>query len=159
MGQEKSLPVRCNSCHNYSSSTTTAPTILKRSTSRSTASSTTTKKSIALSSDNSISTAKTIHSSRTRPSSSHQSTPSSSYTSSYDEQLKYLNHQLFIKTYLDIIEEERTTQGVHFHQPKRSGIRNYTPKILLDQLPPPPATTLSSSSTSSIEQDDVDVWI
>lgn len=157
MGQEKSLPVRCNSCHNYSSSTTTAPTILKRSTSRSTASSTKTKKSHALSSNTSISTSETIHSSRTRAS-SHQSTASSSYTSRYDEHFKYLNHQLFMKTYLDIIEEERTTQA-HFHQPKRSGIRNYTPKILLDQLPPPPATTLSSSSTSSIEQDDVDVWI
>lgn len=138
MGQEKSLPARCNSCHNYSSSTA-APTII-RSPSRSTTATTT--NSISLSTTTTLNTTRT-----------HSSATSSASYKSIEKQTKYLNEQLYIKTYLDIVEEDRTAKQQF--QPKRIGIRNYTPKILLDQLP----SVASSTSSSSIEQDEVDVWI
>lgn len=142
MGQEKSIPVRCNTCHDYSSS---AP--IKRSLSRSTSSSSTTKSSTAtlLSTTASINTTKTSTSSQ----STALSTTTSSSFKSIDKQTQYLNHQLYIKTYLDILEEDQNAKVVF--QPVRKGIRNYTPKILVEK-------TAAAATTTTVERN-VDVWI
>lgn len=52
------------------------------------------------------------------------------------------------------MEEDRTA-SLHI-QPVKNGIRNYTPKILLEQTTP---NSTSASSTSSNEQEDIDIWI
>lgn len=105
MGQEKSLPDRCNSSHDYHSTTAT----IQRPPSR--APSTTTTKS------------------------------SRSTYSTAEKQAKYLKEQLYIKSYLDIVEQDQTAKNQF--QPAKPGIRNYTPKIYVDKP----------------RQKDVDVWI
>lgn len=59
------------------------------------------------------------------------------------KQTKYLKEQLYIKSYLDIVEQDRTARS-HFPAAK-PGIRNYTPKILVEKPPTP--------------KKEVDVWI
>lgn len=151
MGQEKSLPVRCTHTFQQEYSTSTAP--ISRAQSRSTHS---IKSAIA-------STTSTIHTARTRSSScSAVSTTSSACSAtsykSIEKQAKYLKDQLHIKTYLDIIEEDRNAK--RNFPTARSGIRNYTPKILLDENPPytSSGSGTSSASSSSSEQD-LDVWV
>lgn len=68
----------------------------------------------------------------------------SSSNKSLDKTKNYLNHHLYIKSYLDILEEDEKARA-HF-KPARPGIRNYTPKILSDSSA---ATTLTSASTSA----------
>ena len=78
-------------------------------------------------------------------STSSRSTKSTSVSSSYksvDRQTKYLNEHLYIKSYLDIEEEDRNAKQ-SFKAAPAGGIRNYTPKIL-------------SEKTNKKE---VDVWI
>lgn len=58
-----------------------------------------------------------------------------------------------------IVEDDHRNTTLHF-QPARNGIRNYTPKILVEQTTPrTPPTSTSASSTSSNEQEDIDIWI
>lgn len=173
MGQEKSVPIRCNTCHSYSSSIKKSAS-LSASTSQLPTSSQhqqqhhhhkTAPSPVRSQSRSTTISTKSSHSSKkhasshTRLSSRHSSASATSTTSSsyksIDNQTKYLNHQLYIKSYLDIVEEDRNA-AIHF-QPARNGIRNYTPKILLEQSTPPAST--SASSTSSNEQEDIDIWI
>lgn len=176
MGQEKSLPIRCNSCHNHNYSSSIKITTSSPSTTSSTSSGnlkTTSKhhtthhhklapspvRSPSRSTTKSIkstqSSTTTLNTTRTR-SSSHCSTTST--YKSIDNQTKYLNQQLFIKSYSDIVEEDRTTKAQF--KPARNGIRNYTPKILVEQTTPASSTSTSStSSTSSNDHEDIDIWI
>lgn len=48
---------------------------------------------------------------------------------SVQRQTKYLKEQLYIKSYLDLEDEDRAAKKV-FQQKTKTGIRNYTPKIL-----------------------------
>uniref|UniRef100_A0A8D8MNJ7 (northern house mosquito) hypothetical protein n=3 Tax=Culex pipiens TaxID=7175 RepID=A0A8D8MNJ7_CULPI len=115
MGQEKSLPSRCTSAHDYHHHhhhhhhhhTTSL------------ASSTGSKSSAAPS--RSPSTASTT-------SSASSASAASSYKS-VERQTKYLNEHLYIKSYLDIEEEDRNAKLL-FQKVRPGGIRNYTPKIL-----------------------------
>lgn len=123
MGQEKSLPVRCNSCHNYSSSTTTTTTAAtkaaviaatplkhKRYTSRSTStssSSPSTKKShhaLSSSTKSNSTAANCIHSALTRAS-SHQSatTTSTSFTSTATLPQSICTFRIFTIRYLQCV--------------------------------------------------------
>lgn len=177
MGQEKSLPDRCNSsavqptylrtCNSTSnltaySSSSSASSVATFSRPPSRAPSTT--KSYAPSSYSTTTNATastTISASPTHY--SHQTTnrrrhgnggggSSSSYTTTTtrgttqpkpeSKQTKYLKEQLYIKSYLDIVEQDRTARS-HFPAAK-PGIRNYTPKILVEEPPP---------------NKEVDVWI
>lgn len=54
---------------------------------------------------------------------------SSKSSKSLDKQKHYLNHHLYIKSYLDILEEDQKARA-HFQAARPGGIRNYTPKIL-----------------------------
>ncbi|GAB0093759.1 Glucose-methanol-choline oxidoreductase [Sergentomyia squamirostris] len=111
MGQEKSLPSRCNSVQDYHSSTSNSSV-------------STTTRSIAST-----------------------STSSSRYScKSVERQTKYLKEQLYIKSYLDIEEQDRNAKKQFTPATRTNGIRNYRPKIL-GEKPPTPA------------QQDVDVWI
>lgn len=101
MGQEKSLPDRCNSAQYY------VPSTVSRSPSYS---------------PSSASTTKTTY-------------------STAEKQAKYLKQQLYIKSYIDIAEQDQNAQK-HF-KPTRPGLRNYTPKILNEKPQPQP----------------VDIWI
>ncbi|XP_037931862.1 uncharacterized protein LOC119666654 [Teleopsis dalmanni] len=56
---------------------------------------------------------------------------SSKSNKSLDKQKNYLNHHLYIKSYLDILEEDEKARA-HYKPGKPGGIRNYTPKILSD---------------------------
>ena len=107
MGQEKSLPSRCNSASisNHSSAA----------------------------SSTSLNSTKSLTPSR-----------SPSTTASYksvEQQTKYLNEHLYIKSYLEI-DKEHIVKAQLFNQ-IRPGIRNYKPKILKDKL----------------IQEELDVWI
>lgn len=54
---------------------------------------------------------------------------------SADKQKEYLNHHLYIKTYLDILEEDkRAKEFFQSEAAAKPGIRNYTPKILGENL-------------------------
>lgn len=56
---------------------------------------------------------------------------SSQSQKSSDKQKEYLNHHLYIKTYLDILEEDkRAKEYFQSEAAAKPGIRNYTPKIL-----------------------------
>lgn len=118
MGQEKSLPSRCNSIQNYpltgstnrqhrhhhhhhGGSTTLSSAISSVSLSPSTRSSTS-----------------TIHTNASRTT-----------CKSVQRQTKYLKEQLYIKSYLDLEDQDRAAKKV-FEQKTKTGIRNYTPKIL-----------------------------
>lgn len=54
---------------------------------------------------------------------------SSKSNRSLDKQKQYLSHHLYIKSYLDILEEDERARA-HFKSARPGGIRNYTPKIL-----------------------------
>lgn len=54
---------------------------------------------------------------------------SSKSNRSLDKQKQYLSHHLYIKSYLDILEEDERARA-HFKAARPGGIRNYTPKIL-----------------------------
>lgn len=54
---------------------------------------------------------------------------SSKSSRSLDKQKQYLSHHLYIKSYLDILEEDERARA-HFKSARPGGIRNYTPKIL-----------------------------
>ncbi|KAH8343230.1 hypothetical protein KR059_007060 [Drosophila kikkawai] len=54
---------------------------------------------------------------------------SKSSNRSLDKQKHYLHHHLYIKSYLDILEEDERARA-HFKSARPGGIRNYTPKIL-----------------------------
>lgn len=73
-----------------------------------------------------------------------QTNATSSSEKSTKQQTKYLNEHLYIKSYLDI-EEEKVRNRRVLNEKTRSGLRNYTPKIL----------TLNSSN----DKREVDVWI
>lgn len=113
MGQEKSLPARCNSaqlCHS------------------------------PVASSASLNSSKSLTPSRS-PSTASSASSNVSYKS-VEQQTKYLNEHLYIKSYLEIDKEERTAKAQLFQQ-IRPGIRNYKPKILKDKT----------------ESEDLDVWI
>lgn len=59
------------------------------------------------------------------------STISSLSKQSKDTQKDYLEHHLYIKSYLDILDEDNKAKKKF--KPARPGIRNYTPKILSNQ--------------------------
>lgn len=59
------------------------------------------------------------------------------------KQTKYLKEQLYIKSYLDIVEADRLARNQF--KAAKPGIRNYTPKIL--------------STQPALPARDVDVWI
>ncbi|BFG02840.1 glucose dehydrogenase [Drosophila madeirensis] len=63
---------------------------------------------------------------------------------SLDKQKHYLSHHLYIKSYLDILEEDERARA-HFKSARPGGIRNYTPKILASG-----SETATSSNSSSI---------
>lgn len=111
MGQEKSLPSRCNST-----------TISHHSSAAS---------STSLNSTKSLT-----------PSRSPSTASSSASYKSVEQQKKYLNEHLYIKSYLEIDKEEHLAKAQLFQQ-IRPGIRNYKPKILKDKL----------------NQEELDVWI
>lgn len=129
MGQEKSLPDRCNSVQTAYRTSTSPSSIISRPPSRAPSST----KSYAPSAY-STSTQVTV-----KTSVSNSSASSSRTTDS--QQTKYLKEQLYIKSYLDIAEQDRTARSLF--QPAKPGIRNYTPKILVEKPP----------------KKEVDVWI
>lgn len=73
-----------------------------------------------------------------------QTSASSSSEKSTKQQTKYLNEHLYIKSYLDI-EEEKTRNNRVLSEKSRSGLRNYTPKIL--------------TASPGGDEKEVDVWI
>ncbi|XP_037727490.1 GATA zinc finger domain-containing protein 7-like isoform X1 [Drosophila subpulchrella] len=85
------------------------------------------------SSISSISAVSSSASSSRSSSSSSRGCPSSLVSSksnrSLDKQKHYLSHHLYIKSYLDILEEDERARA-HFKSARPGGIRNYTPKIL-----------------------------
>lgn len=56
---------------------------------------------------------------------------SSKSNKSLQKQKDYLDHHLYIKSYLDILEEDQKAKA-QYKVAKPGGIRNYTPKILAD---------------------------
>ena len=144
MGQEKSLPDRCNSIQ----TTPSRPATI--SSTQSAQKPYTSSASTHHSSGNSSSTNNSIISSRP-PSRAPSTTKSCSslYTTSYSttsststqKQTKYLKQQLYIKSYLDIVEQDKTARNQF--QSAKPGIRNYKPKILVEKPP----------------KKEVDVWI
>lgn len=56
---------------------------------------------------------------------------SSKSSKSLQKQKEYLDHHLYIKSYLDILEEDQKASA-QYKVAKPGGIRNYTPKILAD---------------------------
>lgn len=159
MGQEKSLPSRCNSIHNYP---LTGSSSHKHHNHHHHHSGTTTLSSAV----SSVSLAPSFRSTTS-------TNVSRSTCKSVQRQTKYLKEQLYIKSYLDLEDQDRAARKVF--QPKtKGGIRNYTPKILGEkQLNDDPAAglggnssntnTLSSqqscSSTTSTLKRDPDAWI
>ncbi|KAG5672893.1 hypothetical protein PVAND_002981 [Polypedilum vanderplanki] len=116
MGQEKSLPSRCNSTnisHHHSSAA----------------------------SSTSLNSTKSLTPSRS-PSTASSSVSSTASYKSVEQQTKYLNEHLYIKSYLEIDKEHIVKTQLLFNQ-IRPGIRNYKPKILKDKL----------------IQEELDVWI
>ncbi|KAI8033267.1 hypothetical protein M5D96_013983 [Drosophila gunungcola] len=99
------------------------------------------------SSISSISAISSSASSSRSSSSSSRGCPSSLVSSksnrSLDKQKHYLSHHLYIKSYLDILEEDERARA-HFKSARPGGIRNYTPKILASG-----ESTISNSNTSS----------
>lgn len=107
MGQEKSVPSRCNSA------------IISHHSS-------------AASSTTSINSTKSLTPSRS-PSTASSSASSTASFKSVESQTKYLNEHLYIKSYLEIEHKEHIVKAQLFNQ-IRPGIRNYKPKILKDKL-------------------------
>ncbi|XP_020812210.1 glucose dehydrogenase [FAD, quinone]-like [Drosophila serrata] len=80
-------------------------------------------------SSSSRSSSSTSSSSSTRGSAPSSLVSSKSSNRSLDKQKHYLHHHLYIKSYLDILEEDERARA-HFKSARPGGIRNYTPKIL-----------------------------
>ena len=60
---------------------------------------------------------------------------SSKSQKSLDKQKDYITHHLYIKTYLDILEEDRRAKEYFKTEAAaKPGIRNYTPKIIEDNI-------------------------
>lgn len=196
MGQEKSLPSRCNSIHHdYPSLTGTHHS----GTTTSSGSSATANNphhthhshknhhhhhhhhrssvgSGALSS--AVSSVSLAPSTRSSTSTINTNYSRASYKS-VQRQTKYLNEQLYIKSYLDLEDQDRLAKKVFQQTTTKSGIRNYTPKILGEkQLNDNSSNssgfcsnTLSSQTSSSVSNSntltsngtlksrDVDAWI
>lgn len=139
MGQEKSLPVRCSPTNqNYRTSISSA-------TSTKSVVSATSSNSSSASSTNSALTA------TSRPSSTLSTTSRTSYKS-VDRQSKYLSEHLYIKSYLDIEEEDRNAKK-QFRTAPVGGIRNYQPKILTDKQ------QQQQQQQKQQNKQEVDVWI
>lgn len=182
MGQEKSVPIRCNTCHNYSSAikasvplsqppainrqpstqpshkTAPSPAVIRSPSHHHRHSNTTSKSSKSIKSCPSKHYNTTSHTRSTSLSTARciEPTTSSLYKAHDTKTKTYLDNQLHIKGYLEIDDEPDRTVPLHF-RPAKNGIRNYTPKILLDQSTP--TTSTSASSTSSNEPEDIDIWI
>lgn len=106
MGQEKSVPIRCNSTsisHHSSAASST-----------------------------SLNSTKSLTPSRS-PSTASSSVSSTSSYRSVEEQTKYLSEHLYIKSYLEIDKEEHLVKAQIYKQ-IRPGIRNYKPKILKEKF-------------------------
>lgn len=58
-------------------------------------------------------------------------------------------------SFSDIVEDDRS--ATHYFQPKRVGIRNYKPKILLDE--PILRSTSTASLTAGADHNELDVWV
>lgn len=117
MGQEKSLPSRCNSIHNYP---LTGSTHRRHHHHHHNGGSQTLSSAIS-----SVSLAPSARSST----STIQTNASRATCKSVQRQTKYLKEQLYIKSYLDLEDQDRAAKKV-FQQKTKTGIRNYTPKIL-----------------------------
>ncbi|KAH8274392.1 uncharacterized protein [Drosophila bipectinata] len=72
---------------------------------------------------------------------------SSKSNKSLDKQKHYLSHHLYIKSYLDILEEDERARA-HFKSARPGGIRNYTPKILASSGGEATSTNASLSSSA-----------
>ncbi|TMW51729.1 hypothetical protein DOY81_003221 [Sarcophaga bullata] len=83
---------------------------------------------------------------------------SSKSNKSVQKQKEYLDHQLYIKSYLDILEEDQKAKA-QYKVAKPGGIRNYTPKILsevtLSTSAPEPSNGFSKQKSKIKE----DPWI
>ncbi|XP_017065822.1 probable serine/threonine-protein kinase dyrk1 isoform X1 [Drosophila eugracilis] len=108
------------------------------------------------SSISSISAVSSSASSSRSSSSSSRGCPSSLVSSksnrSLDKQKHYLSHHLYIKSYLDILEEDERARA-HFKSARPGGIRNYTPKILASgesSISGSSNTNTSSSNTAAL---------
>lgn len=121
MGQEKSLPSRCNSIHNYNYQLTGSSHRHHRHHHHHHNGGTTTLSSAI----SSVSLAPSARSST----STIQTNVSRATCKSVQRQTKYLKEQLYIKSYLDLEDQDRAAKKV-FQQKTKTGIRNYTPKIL-----------------------------
>jgi len=104
------------------------------------------------SSISSISAVSSSASSSRSSSSSSRGCPSSLVSSksnrSLDKQKHYLSHHLYIKSYLDILEEDERARA-HFKSARPGGIRNYTPKILASGESSITGNTGSSTNTTA----------
>ncbi|XP_067637866.1 uncharacterized protein [Eurosta solidaginis] len=83
--------------------------------------------------------------------------------SSLDHTKKYLCHHLYIKSYLDILEEDEKARA-QFKTAKPGGIRNYKPKILSNtalaaSAPFSTGFSISSSNIKLREKCKEDPWI
>ncbi|XP_037932938.1 glucose dehydrogenase [FAD, quinone]-like [Teleopsis dalmanni] len=82
---------------------------------------------------------------------------SSKSNKSLDKQKNYLNHHLYIKSYLDILEEDEKARA-HYKPGKPGGIRNYTPKILSDAAlsVSAPAVGFAAKQRAKVKEEPVD---
>ncbi|XP_011208326.2 uncharacterized protein LOC105229615 [Bactrocera dorsalis] len=83
--------------------------------------------------------------------------------SSLDQKKNYLCRHLYIKSYLDILEEDEKARA-HFKSAKPGGIRNYKPKILSDSAlstsaPQSTGFSISSNNLKLREKCKEDPWI
>lgn len=120
MGQEKSLPSRCNSIHNYPLTGSTHRHHHHHHRHNLSVGGGSTTLSSAISSVSLAPSARstsTIHTNVSRAT-----------CKSVQRQTKYLKEQLYIKSYLDLEDEDRAAKKAF--QTTKTGIRNYTPKIL-----------------------------
>lgn len=83
-----------------------------------------------------------VHSGRASALDSHKS------RKSLAKQKEYLEHHLYIKSYLDILEEDEIARS-QYKVAKPGGIRNYTPKILAD---------ICLSSSAPVRHEDPWIW-
>ncbi|XP_017142567.1 glucose dehydrogenase [FAD, quinone]-like [Drosophila miranda] len=73
---------------------------------------------------------------------------SKSSNRSLDKQKHYLSHHLYIKSYLDILEEDERARA-HFKSARPGGIRNYTPKILASSSDTASSISIAPSALST----------
>lgn len=91
------------------------------------------------------------------------STSSNQSRSSLDQKKNYLCKHLYIKSYLDILEEDEKAHA-HFKSAKPGGIRNYKPKILGEtalstSAPQSTGFSISSNNLKLREKCKEDPWI